>query len=737
MPAATVDALEAATRLAAGGRYQDARGILQELLRRAPGDIGACLLLMQVALALGDHDTALRVAQCTAGLRPELALLQYWRGRAYKAGGDCATAVACYRQAARAEPGSADILVSLGIALRALGQVEEAVAVYRQALAIAPGHALAHNNLANALVSLGDPASARECRAAGRAGLIRQVNALYEQARQLRDQGRLADAMGVLDEALHTAPKDPVLLTTAAELLGQLGRAEASLDCYERLIDLEPDNYSAVDSARRAALAAGLVERGAAYSARAMRLAPSDEVRIAMRLSLPAIQDSRAQIEATRRAYAQALDELLPLELQIVDPYGAIGVQSFYLAYHGLCDRELLVKTAALYARALPSLCHVAPHCERAGRRPGKIRVGFLSRFLFAHSIGKTTRGLVEKLDRDRFEVHLIRVVPSPDDATTALMRASADHTIEVSGMEPLAAARQRIADLQLDILFYQDIGMEPMSYFLSFARLAPVQCVSYGHPNTTGVPTIDYFVSNDLYEPENAQAHYSERLFLLRDLPTLAYYYRPETPRHPPSRASLGLPEEATLYVCPQTLFKFHPDIDGLLKGIMERDPGGRLVLIRGAFQEWMDTLVNRFHRTMPAVAERIHFLPHLPPAQFMQLLAVSDVMLDTPHFNGQNSSLEALALGLPVVTLPTGLQRGRHTRAMYLKMNIDDCIAQSPEDYIRIAVRLGTDAAHRQELRNRILARNAVLFENEAVVREFERFFATVAGRPGPDTP
>jgi protein O-GlcNAc transferase len=401
-------------------------------------------------------------------------------------------------------------------------------------------------------------------------------------------------------------------------------------------------------------------------------------------------------------------------------------VRPFFLAYHGQCDRDLQVKAARLYARALPTLRFVSPHCERRQRRPGRVRIGFISRYLCAHSIGKTSLGLIEKIDRRRFEVYALRIPPGSDDNTTARIRAAADHYIQVLGdLRELTATHRQLAALELDILFYQDIGMESLSYFLSFARLAPVQCVSFGHPNTTGVPTMDYFISNDLYETAQSPGHYSERLALLHDLPTLAYYYRPQVTHEVPARAALGLPQNATIYVCPQTLFKLHPDFDGLLKGILERDARGLIVLIQDRIQAWNDRLSARFRRTMPQVADRVLFLPSLPQSQFMQLLASSDVMLDTLHFNGMNSSLEALAVGLPVVTLPTELQRGRHTRAMYLKMGITDCIAASTEEYVDIAARLGTDATFRRDLRERILSRNYVLYEDERVVLEFERFF------------
>jgi protein O-GlcNAc transferase len=93
--------------------------------------------------------------------------------------------------------------------------------------------------------------------------------------------------------------------------------------------------------------------------------------------------------------------------------------------------------------------------------------------------------------------------------------------------------------------------------------------------------------------------------------------------------------------------------------------------------------------------------------------------------HFNGMNTSLEGFAVGLPIVTLPTGLQRGRHTRAMYLKMGILDCIAADGEHYVEMAVRLGTDRSFNRRVRAHILAKNGNLYEDMRVVREFEWFF------------
>lgn len=272
---------------------------------------------------------------------------------------------------------------------------------------------------------------------------------------------------------------------------------------------------------------------------------------------------------------------------------------------------------------------------------------------------------------------------------------------------------------------------MEPFTYFLAFARLAPVQCVSFGHPDTTGIRNMDYFISNDLFETEDADAHYSERLFRLHDLGTLAYYYRPQIPAPLKDRGAFGLPNEARLYLCPQTLFKFHPDFDAMLGNILRADPDGRLILIEGKFPHWTDSLRRRFARTLPDVLNRVLWLPAQNGDDFINLIAVCDVMLDTPHFNGMNSNLEAFAVGTPIVTLPMDLQRGRHTYGMYQKMGIHDCIAGNPGEYVRIAVRVATDPAYRRALQDRILTANAALYEDDRAVQEFERFFTEAVAR------
>jgi predicted O-linked N-acetylglucosamine transferase (SPINDLY family) len=263
---------------------------------------------------------------------------------------------------------------------------------------------------------------------------------------------------------------------------------------------------------------------------------------------------------------------------------------------------------------------------------------------------------------------------------------------------------------------------MMPYSYTLAFERVAPVQLVTWGHPVTTGLPTIDYFLSSTALEPPGSEAFYSEQLLRL---PRLGVYYEPPEPPGAVSVEEFGLGERDHVYVCPQTLFKFHPRFDSLLAEILRRDPLGVLLLIEGRYPAWTQLLRERWQRTMPDVVARIRFLPKLPRPKFLELLAVSHVMLDPILFGGGNTSYEALGLGLPVVTWPDPFLRSRLTTAMYEQMGWTELVADSAAQYVDKAVALGTDRAYRDTCRRTILELSGAIFRDTAAIRQLEQAF------------
>jgi protein O-GlcNAc transferase len=673
----------------------------------------------QAALERGRDADALALLQAATAREPLNAQLWHRVSTLLLSFGRAAHAAASAANAVRLAPQCLEKRLALAAAHHRAGDWACAVAEYESAAAIARDDPRVAAGLAATLATIGSSTPSPPTQAAA---LARQL--LVEAAR-LESAGQPGQALVLLLRVAQLLPGTAWIHNRIGCLLQDGGQAEQALAHYELAARLQPDLFAAVHNAAKIAAGFGLTERARGLLTRTQRLQPLDGIRMRLELLTEAIHPSAEAILAARARFEEGLDRLLHAPLRIEDPLNKVDLPTFYLAYHGLCNRDLHAKLARAFLRAVPDLDWQAPHCRAAGRKPGRIRIGFISQFLRTHSIGKVARGLIARLQREEFEVYVLNIPPLVVDDTTRWIQSHCDYWLRLPGT--LAAARAQIAALELDVLFYQDIGMEPFSYLLAHARLARVQCVSYGHPDTTGIPNMDYYVSNDLYEPPGAAAHYSERLVELHGLPTLAYYFPPQLPQPLPTRAELGLPEGEHLYVCPQSLFKLHPDFDALLERILERDGAGRVLLFAGECSTWSLMLMQRLRRTLPDVADRIHFLPRQPYARFLQLLSVADVVLDTVHFNGMNTSIDAFSLGTPVVTLPTALQRGRFTQAMYRSMGIADGVAGSADEYAGLAVGIAADPERRQALHTLILERKQRLFEDPHTVAEFERFFRT----------
>ena len=717
------EALNLALQHHQAGRLPEAESLCRQILQAQPTHPDALQLLGVIAHQVGRNDMAIDLLGRAIAANPTAAEAYYNLGLMLQKEGRPEEAQAQYREALRLKPGYADAWNNLGNILREQGRLDEAVGHYRQALAFNPAYAEAYNNLG---IVLQDQGRLDEAVAAIRQALALKpafAEAHSNLGNALKEHGRLQEAVAAYRQALAHQPTYAQAYNNLGVVFYNQGQLKEAIGHYRQALALDPACAEIYDNLGTALGGQGRLEEAEAVYRQALTLRPNDGTRIKLATLLPMILGSKQEVRSVRKKFDEQITALLNDDLAVQNPVRDVSQTNFYLAYQGCNDRDLQVKVARLYERACPSLLYRAPHCSSSARfrKDGKIRIGFISKFLRNHSIGKTTRGLLANLSRDTFNVCAIFVPPVANDKTADFIKEKADKTVVLPGS--LSAARERIAAEELDILFYQDIGMDAFTYFLAFSRLAPVQCSSFGHPVTSGIRNIDYFISTENWEPENGDEHYSERLIRLKS--PIAYYYKPAVPHPLKSRNQFGLADAEHIYICPQTLFKFHPDFDGILDGILRADPLARLVLVNGAEAHWTELLVQRFRHTMPQVAHRVTVLPPQPGSDFINLIAVSDVMLDTIHFCGFNTSLEAFAVGTPVVTWPGEFQRGRHTLAFYKDMGFLDCVADSPARYVELAVRLGTEPTFRDAIKQKILARNHVLYENRKVVTEYERVF------------
>ena len=701
-------------------------GLFRALLRTPAGDrAAAALASARRALAAGDAEQAVRLLEAHLQRAPDdvdalhlLALTEVRMGRVREA-------LPLLERTVVAAPTLADAWVDLGTARLHIGDARGAAAAYERAMDVAGERPDAFANLAGALLAMHDAVAAE--RAARRALELQpgNVTAQHNLGNALLAQGRLDEAGVALEAAARSAPDDPRIACDMAWLQQERGDRDGAIRRYREVLERAPTLLPALNNIEIALQAAGEFEEARGFLARATAIEPSTARRIKLAMSIPAIPDSHAQIPQIRAKLDADLDELLASELALADPLAQVGRTGFYLAYHGHNDLALQRKIAQVYTRACPALASVAPHCGVDNPRPRgrRIRVGFVSTFLHQHTIGNLMTGLIEGLDRERIEV-VAGLFPQPDDELSRRVRAAAASVVELP--LNLEAAREALAAAGLDVLFYPDIGMHPATYVLAFARLAPVQCLTWGHPVTSGIPALDYFHSAVELEPADGDGHYSERLLRM---PALNFWYeRAAIPQPLVSREALGLASDWHLYTCPQSLFKLHPDNDAVFGAILRGDPRARIVLLATHSPVFMRTLKERYRRAFPEAADRVLFIRRLNGAEYLSLAAHSDVVLDPLHFAGGRSSAEIFAMNGPIVTLRGRCMRSWPTAAMYRHMGLEDAIARDADDYVRIALALGTDADFRADFCARLAARSGVLYQNMASVRQLQTFFEQV---------
>ncbi|MBF0448664.1 MAG: tetratricopeptide repeat protein [Magnetococcales bacterium] len=759
------------------GRLDNAEALYRRVLAIQSQNMDALHLLGMVHFARNDLDEAQRCISKALERNPQSVIILVNLGHVLCGAKRYEQALTYFQQAVLLDASFADAYFGMGRIHEAQERVEQAVKYYQATLERQKNHLKAHVNLGRLYLRLNQlmrafshleqaksltPVNGRvdidltkakkqlailfwqqagehmkEERWQQTTDLLNKSIALAPDFAEARnDMGNLLQAMGRFEEALEhyrialdNHPGFAIAHNNMGNALVQLNRSEASIEHYHQALEINPGFLVACDNLARALQKMGRVEEAAELFE---KIGTEDRSNSAWAFKLanllPPIMTSFVAIDQTRQQLHERLSRLENhITAPLLDPYQHVGTTLFYLAYHGRNDRAFHERMAKAYLKAAPDLGWQAPHTVAPvpvkGRR---LKIGLISKYLFDHSIGKITRGYLEKLDRSRFELIALFIPPTIDDTTSLQIREQADHGVIL--VEDLVKAREQIAALQLDILFYQDIGMESFSYLLCFSRLAPVQCVTYGHPVTTGVPNMDYFVSSELYEPENGQEHYSEKLVLIPDAATLTYYQEPPRPKRLMGRDHYGFDEQDHLYLCHQTLYKIHPDFDTILADILTRDPKGKILFVDGVERNWSAMLKKRLAQTIrDGLSTRIHFLKPMAHDRFMGLISIADVVLDTPHFNGMTSALEVFSMGIPCVTLPGNLQRGRHVQGMYRRMGLVDLIAKTSEQYVDLSLRLTHDEPFRRKLRDQILARKHLLFHDQKIINCFEQFFSS----------
>lgn len=586
-----------------------------------------------------------------------------------------------------------------GAILRQIGSLNSSLRAVEEAVRLSPNNAQAHNNRGNALRDMG---RLTEAEASFREAI--KLKPDYAEAHSnlgnaLQDMGRLTEAKTSFREAIKLKPDYAEAHSNLGNALQELGRMAEAIAEYDLALNIDPDFGSA------------RWHRGIAV--------------------IPIIQTDAKQIQTSRETFRL---ELIRMSGWFADErldhgHNVVGAQHpFYLAYQEEDNKLLLAEYG--------QLCHkLMTYWQRQQNRffqpqgiKVPIRMGIVSKHIYGHSVWESLiQGWIQYLDRRRIEITIFYVGTKNDEATQY-----ARSVVEsfVSGKANLPAWVDAILERNIDILFYPEIGMDKMTVKLASLRLAPVQLASWGHPETTGLPTMDYYISANLLEPDCSESYYTEQLVKLPNL-GCCYGQSPVTPVAPDYTA-LGIKESCPLLICPGTPFKYVPEHDWIFVSIAKQLGQCQFVFFIYEKKELSQLVKERLNALFSTEGMDFNdfgvFIPWQAKASFYGLMLCADVFLDTVGFSGFNTAMQATECGLPIVTREGRFMRGRMASGILKRIELQELIANNEDQYVALVVRLVRDRQYNLAVRQKIEANRLLLYDDREPVLALENFLLQV---------
>ncbi|MBF0460538.1 MAG: tetratricopeptide repeat protein [Magnetococcales bacterium] len=774
-------------------RFEEAEMAYRLALHLRPHHAGTCYNLGHLLHAWHRFEEAEAAYRQTIHLQPNHVDGHHNLGWLLHSQHRLTEAEAAYRQVLLLQPNHAGAYNNLGTLLQEQHRLTEAEVAYRAALRIQPDHAEAYNNLGNLLHGQHRLA---EAEAAYRASLRLRPNHAATHNNLgllLQTQHRLAEAEAAYQQALARQPDHAEARNNLGNLLHEWHREAEAEAAYRQVLQLHPDHVDAhynlgnllqqhnrlteAETIYRQALSrqpdhANLHYNLALLLAAQLRLAESatshqwalhyQPEHAMARWSLAFIRllsswDGPEARCAVREGFHQ---DLLLLEQWFAErqwrfgPQAVGSMQPFFLAYHAADNRALLTGYGDLCARLMavwyageswsvpvarpvtqPVLAPAeSAVCPSSAGQTRPIRVGVVSKYFYDHSVWNAlVKGWFRHFDPRRFQMMAFGT-SGISDAETECAKTLSDFT---SGPLSLTEWVECLLAARLDVLIYPEVGMDGMTVKLASLRLAPVQMAAWGHPETTGLPTIDWYLSAELFEAAHSARYYREQLLPLPNLGTCCS--RMTTANQAPlDLTRFGLCAERPILICAGTPFKYDPDQDAVFVALIEKIAGCQLVFFdypkyNAIFQVLRARLEKRVAPWAAADTPPLIFLPWLSMADFHGLLRGATLLLDPIGFSGFNTVLQAVECGLPVVTLEGPFLRGRLGAGILRRLGLADSIAQNVEAYVDLAVRFSTDAGFRRTMQARQSAALPNLFEDRAPIEALQdRLEEIVRGNP-----
>lgn len=748
MPELTIDqALQAAVKNHRSGNLAHAEQICRQILARQPNHPDALYLLGTIGLQVGQLDAGIALIRRAIAINPNFApyhnnlgnglcdkglvdealaayreairlnpdFAQAWSnvGNVLIGRRMLEEAIAAHRRAVQLQPDYSDARNNLGVALAEAGQFESAIAEYREAIRLRPDYPEAHNNLGNALRKIG---RADDAIASYRAALRLRPNyaeALSNLGSALCEKNEFGEAITSYREAIRLKPGNAETHSNFGNALRANGQLDDAIAAYRRAVQLKPDYAEGHANLGNALHDAGSFDEAVASFRQAIHLRPNyPEGHFGLGIALADIGDLDAAIASYRHA------------MRIKPDYGDAHLNLLLaMLYRWPTDPPAILSEHRAWsdAHAKPLEKEITAHAnDRSPDRP--LRIGYVSADFRRHPVGFFIAPLLEHHDRSNFHIACYFNSRNPDELTDRLKR-HCDLWRDIADLSDQTVAAQIRAD-EIDILV--DLSAHTRgNRLLVFARKpAPIQITYLAYPATTGLQTIDYRFTDALADPPGTtELLHTEKLLRL---PVCNWCFAepedapPVQTRDPNRPISFGSFNKFT---------KISPFTLDLWAKILQFVPNSRLILKdRGLSNPSHQQRIHQSFASRGVSPDRLGIRDHQPDFRaHLDTYNELDIALDTYPYHGTTTTCQALWMSIPVVTLAGSDHMSRVGVSLLTNIGLPDLIANSPAEYIRVAVDLANDLPRLSGLRQRIRRqmRNSPLMNAARFAADVERAY------------
>jgi protein O-GlcNAc transferase len=628
------------------GDLAEAARLYRSILHKLPSHAPALCNLGAVLVRQDQFDEAAKCYSVCLAANPGYPDAHFNFGNLLRRVGQFRESIAHYQDCVKGNPAHASAYFNMGLAFVSLGELPPAAESFRQTIALEPNHADAYNRLGDVMLRTGHINDGVE-------QFRRYVALKPDDARgynnlglAIANAGRPDEAVPILQKSLALNPDYPDANNTLALAYEALGQKNDAHRHYREAVRLNPNFADAWSNLGTNLTEQGRIDEAVAALRKSLEIrpnAPPIHSNLLLTLNYPS-NLSPEQVSAEHRAFAERFLPTTPVSPAPLDP-----------------DPER------------------------------RLRIGYLSADFRAHTVAGFIEALLANHDRGRVHVSAYANVPRPDDVTARLQKL-ADRWRFINGQSDDQIAATIRAD-KIDILIDLAGHTAGNRLFALARRPAPIQCLLFGYPNTTGTAAIDYRITDDVADPPGAtEPLYVEKLLRLGGL---AWAYQPPADA-PPVMPLPSLSGGPFTFGCLNNAAKISDACLTAWARLVNDVPNAKLVLLAGQSTEGAAMLKERF-RAAGLSPERLELVLRLPKREYFETYSRCDLALDPFPYNGGVTTGDALWMGVPVLAVAGASYVSRQGVSVLNHVGIPEFAAESPEQLIELAK---TWAANREML-------------------------------------